>query len=178
MTRRYKRGLSKKERKQFRSQMWLFRRRWDDLDPTQQASLEVLFDTLPEVGEVYWLREQLAQIFDSAPDRATAAQRLEAWCVEAAENPHDWSPVLTLLAEHRTGILAYFDERKTSGVVEGLNNKARVILKRCYGLKSLETFWTRLVVEFSPVVECAQRTVAELRDIAQAIRASFCRAYI
>ena len=136
MTRQHKRRLSKKEQKQFRSQMWLFRRRWDDLDVEQQASLEALFETLPAVGEVYWRREELAKIFDSAPDRATAARRLDQWCQEAAVAAEDWSPVLTCLAEHRAGILAYFDERKTSGVVEGLNNKARVILKRCYGLNS------------------------------------------
>lgn len=177
ITQQYKQRLSKEERKQFRSQMWLFRRRWDDLDEQQQATLDGLFDELPDLGQVYWLREELAQIFDQAPDRSTAAQRLDAWCTDAAAAPEDWSPVLSCLAEHRAGILAYFDERKTSGVVEGLNNKARVILKRCYGLKSLDTFWTRLVVEFAAFVECSQRTVAELRTLAHTIRASFCRAY-
>lgn len=143
----------------------------------QQGTLEALFDELPALGEVYFRREQLAQIFDSAPDRSTAAQQLQWWRGEVQTASHDWSPILQCLDDHEAGILAYFDERNTSGVVEGLNNKARVILKRCYGLKSVETFWTRLVVEFGDLVGRGQRTVAELRDLAQAIRAPFCRAY-
>jgi transposase len=41
-------------------------------------------------------------------------------------------------------ILNYFDARQTSATVEGLNNKARVILKRAYGLKGADSLWTRL----------------------------------
>jgi transposase len=157
--------------------MWLFRRRWQDLDAEQQATLEALFEEVSDLGEVYYLREQLAEIFDSAPDRPTAAQQLQAWCAQAKASPFDWSPVLQCLADHEAGILAYFAERKTSAVVEGLNNKARVILKRCYGLKSVDTFWTRLIVELGDWVECGSRTVAELRELAQAVRATFCRLY-
>ena len=35
----------------------------------------------------------------------------------------------------KTKILNYFDARQTSAAVEGINNKARVITKRTYGLK-------------------------------------------
>ena len=38
----------------------------------------------------------------------------------------------------KTKILNYFDARQTSAAVEGLNNKARVITKRTYGLKPSE----------------------------------------
>ena len=40
--------------------------------------------------------------------------------------------------EPQSSILAYLDERRTSGPVEGLNNKARVITKRCYGVRNTD----------------------------------------
>ena len=47
------------------------------------------------------------------------------------------------------GILNYFAAWQTSGPVEGINTKARVIVKRCYGLKSADSLWTRLVLELN-----------------------------
>ena len=48
----------------------------------------------------------------------------------------------------KTKILNYFDARQTSAAVEGINNKARVITKRTYGLKSAKSLWDRLILDF------------------------------
>ena len=53
MTRAYKRGLKGEQRKAFRSQMWEFRRRPEDLDEQQRAALEELFVRLPTLRVVY-----------------------------------------------------------------------------------------------------------------------------
>ena len=157
--------------------MWLFRRRWKDLDDKERDLLTQLFDQIPALGEVYHRREELSEIFDTAENRAQAAARIDEWCEQATESDHDWSKIVNCLNSHREGILAYFDERKTSGVVEGLNNKARVVLKRCFGLKSVATFWTRLVVEAGGLLDECQRTIADLRATAEAIKASFWLVY-
>lgn len=157
--------------------MWLFRRRWHHLDTQQQATLTDLFDELLALGEVYHRREELAEIFDTAPTRAAAAELLRDWCAQARASGWDWGPLVSCLEGHWEGILAYFDGHKTSGVVEGLNNKARVVLKRCYGLKGVDTFWTRLLVEAGHWLDHCQRTIAELHRLAHALRASFCLDY-
>ena len=41
--------------------------------------------------------------------------------------------------EPQSGILTYRDERRTSGPVEGLNNNARVITKRRYGVRNTQS---------------------------------------
>ncbi|QVL33847.1 transposase [Telmatocola sphagniphila] len=56
----------------------------------------------------------------------------------------DWEPFITMLKNNWDGILAYFEERKSSGPVEGLNTKIRVVLRRSYGIQSLTTLWTRV----------------------------------
>ena len=136
MTRAYKRTLNRAQRKAFRSRMWEFRRRPEDLSQGQAAALEALFEELPLLGMIYHARWDLTRIFDEAPDRQTAAKRIEAWRQEMAEFELDWGRFLETYDRHREGILAYFDERQTSGPVEGLNNKAKVTMRRSYGFRT------------------------------------------
>ncbi len=74
---------------------------------------------------------------------------------------------------HRDGILAYFDARKTSGPIEGLNNKARVITKRCYGVKCAATLWNRLCLDVNLAGLAVSFTVSQIHDLANTIRALF-----
>ena len=70
-------------------------------------------------------------------------------------------------------ILNYFDAHETSGPVEGLNNKARVIIKRAYGLKSAASLWARLVLDVNKAKEIATHTVASIRDLVAGFRRVF-----
>jgi len=78
---------------------------------------------------------------------------------------------------HRDGILAYFEERKSSGVVEGLNNKARVITKRCYGLKSVKTLWNRLCLDVNLAARAVGNTLKGVKALIQRIRLRFLAYY-
>ena len=51
------------------------------------------------------------------------------------------------MGQHLAVNLAYFGEHITSGPVEGLNNKDRVITKRCYGVKDTKTLWNLLCLD-------------------------------
>ena len=41
----------------------------------------------------------------------------------------------------------YFVARKNSGFVEGLNNKVKVIKRRCYGIFNVGHFFQRLFID-------------------------------
>ncbi len=83
----------------------------------------------------------------------------------------------SLFDRWREGILAYFDNHETSGPVEGLNTKARVVTRRSYGLKSADGLWKRLVLDVNRVVRTAQRTVRDLHGLGRAIQAKFAGYY-
>jgi len=157
--------------------MWAFRRRPEDLGPAERAALDELFARLPALRLVYDLRWDLTRIFDTAPNRQAAEPAIAAWCVRAAASALDWGPFVGMYDRHRDGILAYFDDRQTSGQVEGLNNKARVVLKRAYGLKSTGSLWTRLILEVNRAGEKISRTVADMHRLANRIWNAFCSAY-
>src|ERR1700723_2937841 len=85
----------------------------------------------------------------------------------------DWEPFITTLENHWDGILAYFDERRTSGPVEGLNTKIRVVLRRGYGIRNIATLWTRVLLDVNWAWKKVGNTIGALRRLVSRIRAQF-----
>lgn len=154
-----------------------FRRRPEDLTPEQTQALDDLFEKVPTLGAIYHLRWQATAIFDAASDQATAEQALREWIAAARESELDWEPFIGMLERHWGGILAYFQDRKTSGPVEGLNAKIRVILRRAYGIQSITTLWTRVLLDVNWSWKCLGRTIPALRQMASRIQAYFTGCY-
>ena len=174
ITRGYKKKLSKAERKEFRSRMWEFRRDPSSLTAQEKAKLEALFEQLPELRKLYDLRVEFKKIFDETQDRSAAKLALTAWIVKLlAAFPEMEKTFVKTYQRWQEGILNYFDGRHTSGPVEGINNKARVITKRAYGLKSASSLWTRLVLDLNLAAEAAGQTIETLRAIMSAFRPIF-----
>ena len=46
-------------------------------------------------------------------------------------------------------IANYFLDRQTSGFVEGLNNKVKVIKRRCYGILNVKHLFQRISLDLS-----------------------------
>jgi transposase len=174
ITRSYKKKLSKAERKEFRSRMWEFRRDPSSLTAAEKAKLTELFQQLPELRKLYELRVEFKRIFDETQDRREAELALTAWIVQLLEAFPEMDQAFVKTYERwQEEILNYFDGRHTSGVVEGINNKARVITKRAYGLKSASSLWTRLVLDLNLAAQAVGLTIQALRAIASAFRPIF-----
>ena len=165
--------LSKAERKRFRSLMWEFRRDPKDLKPEEQKALEGLFAKLPVLKDLYDVRVRFKEIFDTAPDRATAEEQLAELRARTESLGLDFSKFWTTYENWKTGILNYFDGRYTSAAVEGINNKARVITKRCYGVKSVGTLFSRLILDLNLASEAVGQSIADLRQITAGLKAVF-----
>ncbi len=85
----------------------------------------------------------------------------------------DFSKFWTTYDNSKSRILNYLDGRYPSAAVEGINHKARVITKRCYGVKSAETLFGRLILDLNRAWEAAGRSIGELRQIAAGPKAVF-----
>jgi transposase len=132
-----------------------------------------LFGKLPALKDVYEVRVRFKEIFDTAPDRATAEHQLAELRSQTESLGLDFSKFWTTYENWKAGILNYFDGRYTSAAVEGINNKARVITKRCYGVKSSGTLWNRLILDLNRASEAVGRSIAELRQIVSGLKAIF-----
>ena len=165
--------MNRAERKAFRSQMWAFRRDPESLTVEEQQALEGLFETIPKLKELYRVRLRFKEIFDTARDRATAARWLRQLRRETERLGLDLSPFFETYDRWKTAILNYFDARQTSAAVEGINNKARVITKRSYGLKSADSLWDRLILDLNRASEAVGWSIEQIRQMANGLKALF-----
>jgi transposase len=123
----------------------VFRRHWAALSAPDRLLLERLFGYAPVLRLVYAFREGLFRIFETAPSVAQAAEDLKAWMFLVREQHlPGFDAFLQTLQAHWEGILNFFKHRLTSGFVEGLNTKIRVLTRRCFGLFNLQHFFQRL----------------------------------
>ena len=154
--------------------MWEFRRDPSSLTDEEKVKLEALFEELPELRKLYNLRLEFKRIFDETPDRGKAELALAEWIVKLLAAFPEMEKTFVKTYQHwKEGILNYFDGRHTSGPVEGINNKARVITKRAYGIKSALSLWTRLVLDLNMAAEAIGHTIEAIRAIAAAFRPIF-----
>lgn len=153
--------------------MWEFRRNPADLSDDERTELDGLFERLPRLRTLYDIRVRFQRIFDTAPDRRAASRSLAGVWLAILDHFPDMDRFIATFERWEEGILAYFDAGKTSGPVEGINNKARVIVKRAYGVKSAGSLWTRLILDLNRAGEVVTHTVDQIHELIAGIRAAF-----
>jgi len=140
-----KKRLSKAEYQALKGVHLAFHRHRANLSETDRALLDRLFGYNPMLGLVYAFREGLFAIFEKHQGVAQATQDLKAWMFLVREQHiPGFDAFLTTLQTHLTEIANFFKHRLTSGFVEGLNTKIRVLTRRCFGLFNLQHFFQRL----------------------------------
>jgi transposase len=122
---------------------------------------------------LYHLRIRFKAIFDTATTRKKAALALTELYLDAIEAFPELDGFVRTYEKWQDQILNYFESGQTSGVVEGINNKARVVTKRAYGIKSADTLWTRLILDLNRARELVVHTIASLRQLVHGFRAIF-----
>ena len=86
----------------------------------------------------YLLKEDFQQLWHYE-STAWAAKFLDHWCRQVMRSRIEpMKKVARTLRAHRDLILNYFRARKefSSGVIEGLNNKAKVTMRKSYGFRT------------------------------------------
>ena len=145
---RLKAGLSETEYIPLKGTLWPFRKNKADLLPHEAELLDRLFQYTPALKLAYDLREALTAIFEQNLTKAEATQAIQAWRKQVqASLLTCFDPFLTTLDTYLDEITNYFLRRDNSGFVEGLNNKIKVLKRRCYGLFNLNHLFQRLFLD-------------------------------
>jgi transposase len=146
--RRLKRELPKADQEQFKHTLWPFRKRAAKLDTDEQVRLDALLAASPALQQAYGFREELTTIFDTAGSKTEGLERIGDWRqkVERSELTC-FDAFLKVLDSWLDLIANYFLNRQTSGFVEGLNNKLKVLKRRCYGLRNVTRLFQRLTLD-------------------------------
>ncbi|MCP4378094.1 MAG: ISL3 family transposase [bacterium] len=134
--RRLKEALPKAEYAKLKGVMWSLRKTPQPLTTTEHQQLRLLFQHAPLVRTVYDLCQDLTDIFDTPTRSVTEARHtITAWIERVKQTGvQAFKTFLATLETHWQEITNYFLNRHTSGFVEGLNNKIKVLKRRCYGI--------------------------------------------
>jgi transposase len=145
---RLKQELPEEEAKTLKETLWPFRKRQADLMPEEKERLDGLFAHSPQLKLAYDFREQLTEIFDTTRSKAAGVRRIKAWRRKVeASGLTCYEPFLKLLDRWLDLIANYFHQRQSSGFVEGLNNKLKVLKRRCFGIYNLGHLFQRLTLD-------------------------------
>ena len=118
-----------------------------DLTHKQQAALERVYQVSPLVKTAHRLKECLRHIFECKSTKEKAIKRLRKWCL-IAEKAGPFPQFRRTLANWIHRIANYFCHRTTSGIVEGINNKIKLIKRRAFGFRNFEHFRIRVIAAF------------------------------
>ena len=148
--RRLKRTRSTTDFKRLKGAMWALRKKEEDLTDEDRAVLEKLFEYSPLLRQAHMFREQLTEIFDRNITRTQAKRLLNSWMARVKRSEtYCFDCFMTTLIARKDEITNYFLKRYNSGFVEGLNNKIKVIKRRCYGILNTGNLFQRLYLDLS-----------------------------
>ena len=106
--------------------------------------LNRLLEINQSLNTAYILKEELRSLWDCTKYKE-AEQYLSGWLKKA------WVSGISLvrkfanmIAAHKVGILNYFNHPITTGPVEGINNKIKVLKRKAYGYRDVEYFKLRI----------------------------------
>lgn len=125
--------------------------RFDKLAAETQLKVNELFNLDGELKTVHELKEEFLAIYAGKNlDRTEAETAIDAWVgkVRSADIPELLEFVATYL-NWKKYILNYFDYRYTNGLMEGFNNKNKVIQRMSYGFRTFATLRGKLLFELS-----------------------------
>jgi transposase len=134
---------------------WCFLKRKGNLTDNQSFKLQELLQMNLRTVKAYLLKEQF-QDFWEYKSPAWAGKFLDSWCKNAIRSKIDpMKDVAKMLRSHRELILNYFRAKKefNSGIVEGLNRKINLTVRKAFGFRSFKVVQTALYHQLGELPE-------------------------
>ena len=120
-----------------------------DLTKEENEKLEKAFDVAPELKIVYEKKEDFRTILEQKITREEAETKIDKWIEDTEKIDNKYLNVfLTTLKNWKTTILNYFTNRITSSIIEGINNKVKLIKRLGFGFTNFTNFKYRIIASF------------------------------
>ena len=116
-----------------------------DLNEEQRNNLKIVLDCSQRLKDAYFLKEEFREIYETHQTPEEAEILLQEWMKKAAKFYND---SIKTIKNHLQGICNYFYDRVTSGMMEGINNKIKLIKRQAYGFTNFDNLRMRLLAAF------------------------------
>jgi transposase len=122
----------------------------ENVSKKQREKLSKLFKYSPKLKLAYRFCRKLTSIFNSHIGIRQAATMIDEWIRMVNESELNcFDPFIKTLTKWKSKIVNYFKKRQNSGFVEGINNKIKVMKRRCYGIFNLKNLYKRIYLDLS-----------------------------
>ncbi|MGF1494019.1 MAG: ISL3 family transposase [Microcoleaceae cyanobacterium] len=118
----------------------------DDLTEEQSQKLEQILSRSKRLEKAYRWKEDFREIYEQHITVEEGKQEMEKWLKQACSI---YAEAITTIRNHLEGICNYFLSRTTSGAMEGINNRIKLIKRQAYGFRNFDNFRERLLACFS-----------------------------
>lgn len=131
-------------RRVVKSAKWLLLRNRDNVAPREQVRLQELLAANQSIMAAYVLREELKALWRAA-DPEQAERQCQGWIAQALES--GIAPLRRFaerLRPYLHGIIGHARYRLHTGLIEGINNRIKVIKRMAYGYRDHEYFFLKI----------------------------------
>ena len=143
----HREATDKVRKKVLKGTRWLLLKAAENLDEKrdEKKTLDEALALNKSLAAAYYLKEDLRQLWEQ-PGKVFATAFLNGW-IKRAEGSgiKVLQQLAKTLAAHRSGLLAYYDVRITSGPMEGTNNKIKTMKRQAYGFRDKEFFKLKIL---------------------------------
>lgn len=117
----------------------------DSLNEQQKEKLKIVQKVSPNLSKTHALKEEFRNIFEPTQSGGDSVLKLLDWLSEAISYfPKSIKTIVRWFGE----VVGYFDERTSSGIVEGINNKLKLIKRLAYGFRNFNNFRLRSLLSW------------------------------
>jgi transposase len=117
-----------------------------DLTLEETTKLEQILQHSQRLRKAYEWKEEFRAIYEKHLNVEEGKRQIEQWLHQAR---YVYCEVITTIRNHLNGICNYFHNRTTNGVMEGINNRIKLIKRQAYGFTNFTNFRERLLACFS-----------------------------
>lgn len=145
---RLQKSLSEKKYKSLHEPIKILCRNSEFVTKEEQKKLNRLFRYSPMLKLAYRYCRKLTAIYNCKVGTRAATGKINKWIKEVENSELKcYNTFIGTLKKYKKEIINYFKRRETSGFVEGLNNKIKVIKRRCYGIFDKKSLFQRLFLD-------------------------------
>jgi transposase len=134
------RRLERKDNELLKGHRYTILGKYKNLSRAKKTEFDALLSLYPKLGEADRLRQLFSDVFD-VKDADEAKGYLWFWCEQALDAAIvPFSKFVNMIKAHCSGITAYFDNKVSNGILEGINAKIQLTKRRAIGYRNTTNF--------------------------------------
>ena len=106
----------------------------------EKEKLKEVYKNFPKLKKMHLKKESIRKIYETAKNWEEGLEKISKWLKQVKYLfPKSRKTIMNWIGE----IISYFDKRTTNGIVEGINNKIKLVKRLAYGFRNFDSFCTR-----------------------------------